>query len=176
MEPKVDGGPIAYETRFPLDGTETGFSLNARCIREGVPLVRRLVEAVAAGEPVPSRVQEGRRHYFGRRPPQDGRIGWRRPAASVDRLVRSLDFSPFPARLGEPRVVCEDRQLTVTRVARTGRSVGEAPPGRIRREGDRVQVACADEWIELVRVCRDGTACAPSEGLAGLDRLPAEAG
>lgn len=173
MEAKVDGGPVAYEKRFPLDGTETGFSLNARCIREGVPLVRRLVETVAAGCAIPSRAQEGDRRYFGRRPPQGGRIDWRRPAVSVDRLVRSLDFFPFPARLGEPRVLCEGRRLTISRLTRTGRPVGEAPPGQIRREGDRLLVACADEWIEPVRVRRDGAPCTPSEGLAGLDRLPA---
>src|SRR5260370_11254172 len=41
--PEIDAGPIAYQSLFPIDESDTALSVSARCVREGLPLMMRLL-------------------------------------------------------------------------------------------------------------------------------------
>src|SRR5688572_8850279 len=43
MEPGVDTGPIAFQTRFALSPRDTGLSVSLRCAEEGLRLFARLL-------------------------------------------------------------------------------------------------------------------------------------
>ena len=168
---QIDAGPIAFQARFPLAERETAFTLNARCIREGVSLLRRLVETAAAGEPIPKQIQDlGRRAYFGRGAPEGGCIDWSWPAARVDRLVRALSFAPFPPRFGDPRARLGGDPIGIREVLPTGIPTGERP-GTVRHSEGTVQAACGDAWLQIVRVSSEGVALAAAKKLSPGDLL-----
>jgi len=65
MVPEVDAGDVAYAATFPIGPDDTGLTLMARCVREGVALVDRLLADAAAGVPIPAETQvlDGRRWF-----------------------------------------------------------------------------------------------------------------
>jgi methionyl-tRNA formyltransferase len=171
MEPGIDTGAVAYERFFDVAEDETGLSLSARCVREGLPLVEQLLENAEAGE-IPARPQDlSRRRYFGREVPQDGKILWGRPAREIVAFVRACDYFPFPSPWGEPAARLDGQEFAVLRASATGAPVAE-PPGTIGGiDGRDAMVAAMDEWILLHRIRIDGrvvdagTALEPSRPL-----------
>jgi methionyl-tRNA formyltransferase len=158
MAPDVDSGPIAYESRFALEGDETGLSLSLRCVREGLGLVERLLED-AAHEPhaVPATAQElSKRRYFGREVPQEGRLEWDRPARDIGAFVRACDYFPFPSPWGHPVADAGGLRFRVVKATLAHEATSD-PPGTVgRSDGGAVQVAAADEWVLVGRVEVDG--------------------
>jgi UDP-4-amino-4-deoxy-L-arabinose formyltransferase/UDP-glucuronic acid dehydrogenase (UDP-4-keto-hexauronic acid decarboxylating) len=156
MEPGIDTGAIAYDQAFAIAPDETGLSLSLRCVREGLPLVERLLED-AGRDAIPARAQDlaGRR-YFGRQVPQGGRIEWSRTAREVADFVRACDYFPFPSPWGSPLATLEGRDVGILKAGPTGSEAGE-PPGTVAagRDGS-VLVAAADKWVEVQRVSLDG--------------------
>jgi methionyl-tRNA formyltransferase len=155
MEPGVDTGAIAYESRFELTSSDTGLSVSVRCVRQGVPLIERLLGA-AASDPasIPRHEQDlSRRRYFKRSDvPDGGRILWTRPAASIVALVRAADYFPFPSPWGTPSTTLAGRDLAVLKASETGQPT-DAPPGTVGDEHrGGVAVAAADDWVLVERV------------------------
>jgi methionyl-tRNA formyltransferase len=174
MNADIDAGPIAYESSFELDEIDTGLSLTAKCVRQGVPLVSQLI-ADAARDPalIPVLDQDaGGRRYFGREVPNDGNVIWSAPAREVVRFVRAADYAPFASPWGIPRARLEGRPVGIAKASLTGEPAEEAP-GSVGPRGPRrsVMVAAADEWILVERMWRDGRGFKPSELCATGDRL-----
>ena len=158
MEPEIDTGAIAYAEEFPITDGETGFSLSLQCIRRALPLVRSLLDQ-AERDPggIPFLQQDlSRRRYFGRNPPQDGRIEWGRPAQEVGRFVRASDFAPFPSPWGHPLAKTNGNSVGIARAASTAMPTSE-PPGTVAvGEGEGLVVATGDEWIRVLRLELNG--------------------
>jgi methionyl-tRNA formyltransferase len=159
MNGAVDTGPVAYTSSFDISERDTGLSLSLKCVKLGLPLVSRLVEA-AATDPstIPAEPQDptGRR-YFGREVPQGGNLRWGEPGRKVVDFVRACDYAPFPSPWGTPTARFGGRPIGVTRASRTGEPCTEAPGTVAATKGEGVRVACADEWIEIERLTVDGT-------------------
>jgi methionyl-tRNA formyltransferase len=172
LEPGIDTGAIAFEQPFPISDEDTGLSLSARCVREGLPLIDELVATVERGDPIPARPQDLRkRRYLGRRPPQDGRISWSAPAREIVNFVRAADYSPFPSPWGHPKARCAGEEIEVVRATVTGSSTA-APPGTIGDAVDGgVTVAAAEEWVLVRRLRADGRYVAASSVLEPGSRL-----
>jgi methionyl-tRNA formyltransferase len=158
MEPGIDTGAIAYESAFDVAENETGLSLSARCVREGLPLLERLLEDAEAGE-IPARPQDlSRRRYYGREAPQDGKIEWGRPAREIVAFVRACDYFPFPSPWGNATARLEGRDVAILKAVSTAEAAS-AEPGTV---GDPVaggvRVAAAGEWVVVQRVSLDGQA------------------
>ena len=166
MEPGIDTGAIAYETWFPLSETDTGLSVSLSCVREGLPLLQRLLEDAERGA-IPARPQDrSRRRYFGREAPQDGRVEWSRTARQVVDFVRASDYFPFPSPWGSPLASLDDGEVAILKSARTRRATGGEPAGTVgEADGGAVAVAAADEWVSVQRVAVDG---APHDAAAVL--------
>ena len=159
MEPEVDAGAIAYESRFDIGPEDTGLTVSARCVKEGIPLVERLLEDAPRGT-IPRTEQDlSRRRWFGREPPHGGALPFELPARQLVDLVRASDYSPFPSPWGHPSARLDDREVRVIRATTTGLGADD-PPGMVGRQG---AVAAADEWVALERILVDGERADPGE-------------
>jgi methionyl-tRNA formyltransferase len=175
MDPGIDTGAIAYTSEFEIMDSDTGLSLSAKCAREGLQLIRRLVDAAEQGaEAIPAAAQRsGERRYFGREAPQEGRIERGRRASDVVNFVRAADYAPFPSPWGHPLARLEGRSLGVAKAALTGRAT-TAPPGAVvaaEDSGAGVLVATADEYISVTRLEIDGRYAPAAEVVAPGARL-----
>jgi methionyl-tRNA formyltransferase len=173
MAPEIDAGPVAYQTLFPIGESDTGFTVSARCVREGLPLLRRLL-AQAAADPsgIPRIAQDAtQREYFGREIPFGGLLSWSRRASEVHALVRAADFHPLRSPWGSPRTHLGNTAIGIVRASRTGETA-DAPPGTVTALGERdVGVACADEWILVSLVRVEDRTIEAREALRPGDRL-----
>jgi methionyl-tRNA formyltransferase len=159
MDAGIDSGPVAYESSFEIDDTDTGLSLTAKCVRNGVPLALRLV-ADAARDPssVPVRAQDlGRRRYFGREVPNEGTIVWSAPAHEIVRFVRACDYMPFKSPWGVPSTRLGGHTVGIVKASLTGERADD-PPGSVGAIGVRgtARVAAGDEWVAVHRLWLDG--------------------
>ncbi|MFI5402339.1 MAG: methionyl-tRNA formyltransferase, partial [Planctomycetota bacterium] len=163
MAPGIDTGAIAYEARFPVTDADTGLSVSMNCVKEGIPLVARLLADAAKGQ-IPKLAQDlTRRRVFKRREvPHGGRIDWSLPAKEIDAFVRAADFYPMPSPWGHPAAELKGRAVEVAKVERTGRVAGEQP-GTVYG----VEVASGDEWLRLRRLRVDGRYVDPAAFLGG---------
>jgi methionyl-tRNA formyltransferase len=153
MEPGIDTGPIVYQELFDIDDADTGLTLSARCIRSGIPLVLRLMDAVSTDPAaIPLTPQDlTKREYFGREVPQDGKLIWSLPAGEIVNFVRACDYFPFPSPWGHPQTILEsmsgEEEIGVVKARLTGEGCDRAPGTVGEVVGPGVKVACGDEWI-----------------------------
>jgi methionyl-tRNA formyltransferase len=166
MDAAVDTGAVAYSASFPVDEEETGLSLTAKSVRNGVPLISRLLaDAVREPSSIPVLEQDlAKRRYFGREAPNDGDLAWDKPAADVVRFVRAADYSPFESPWGTPQSWLGGEAVGIAKATLTAEAAN-APPGAVGRVlgGGAVTVAAADEWVAVRRVWRAGSYARPGE-------------
>lgn len=168
----IDVGAIAFESHFPISDDDTGLSLTARCVQEGLPLIDELVARAAGGDQIPARPQDlSRRRYFDPQPPQDGRISWSSPARRIVDFVRAADYTPFPSPWGHPRARLAGRELGIARAAASGLPTAAAPGTIGEIDGSTVHVAAEDEWVRVRRLYAEGRYVRAASLLAGHDHL-----
>lgn len=173
IEPRIDAGPIVYQSIFQIDPEETGFTLTFKCIREGIVLMQRLLD-VAAAHPcaIPLIAQDlSSREYFGPEAPEGGRISWSWPARKVVNFVRACDFFPFHSPWGRPLTFLGMKEFAVAK-ARLTHLPCDALPGTVGKSSDLgVFVACRDEWMLASKLHLDGKYVPAQEFLKSGDRL-----
>lgn len=154
MAADIDTGPIAYRADIPTEESDTGLSLSAKCVRLGVPLLLKLLDAAGSHPGSIPRVPQdtARRRYYGREVPQGGRLRWSQPAERIVRFVRACDYSPLPSPWGYPRTSLGGVHCEVVKAHRTRRACA-APAGTIGEvEESAALVAAADEWVAISRL------------------------
>jgi methionyl-tRNA formyltransferase len=164
MEAAVDAGPIAWIERFELRDDDTGLSASAKCVRQGVPLIERLVETALKDPAAIPRVAQdrSRRRYFPAGPPAGGLVDWSRPAAEIGRFVRAAGYGPYPSPWGHPTGLLGGRRLGIARVKRT-QAPADGPPGTVHDVTDAgALVSTADELLLVERVWVDGRSARPA--------------
>jgi methionyl-tRNA formyltransferase len=174
MTPGIDAGPIAYQTIFEITPEDTGLSVSTKCVRHGVPLVAKVVEAAAsAPETIPKIEQDTReRSYFPPGPPDGGRVSWSAPARRIVDFVRAANYLPFSSPWGHPVTTTGDQQIELTTASMTGEPTEGAPPGTVGTARARgVLAAAADEWVLLQRLRVAGAAVWAAEALRTGMRL-----
>jgi methionyl-tRNA formyltransferase len=180
MDAGIDTGPFAFEAPIEITDGDTGFTLSAKCVRAGVPLLRELLAAAAAEPPaVPRRPQPDRpRRYFGREVPYNGHLVWTEPAVRVVNFVRASDYSPFASPWGHPRATLAGREMAILQAARTGIACDAAPGTVGDPVGTDVLVAAGDEWVLIRRVRVGATSFSPADVLRSGQRFdsPQETG
>lgn len=164
MIPKVDAGPIAYQTQFPIEAADSAFAVAGRCTREGLVLLRSLLQTAASSPAeIPAIPQElSKREYFGRDVPEQGRLTWTRPARRVVDFVRACDFFPSRSAWGHPRAILAGKEVVVGKATMTGLRSLE-PPGTVRYESGALRVAATDEWVSIDKLVVDGRLVNPPE-------------
>ena len=173
MDAEIDTGPIVYSSSFEVTDRDTGLSVSAACVREGLPLLARLLDD-ASGDPawIPATPQDlTRRRYFGREVPDDGRIRWSHSGRQLVDFVRACDYLPFVSPWGHPVARLHDDEVELLKASRTHEPT-DAKPGTVGHgNGGSVCVATADEWIRLHRVRVGDETTEADAALAVGDRL-----
>ena len=174
MTGEIDAGPIAYQEFFDVTPDDTGLSVTMKCVRLGVPLVSKVVEAAASGREAIPRIEQDLRErtYFPPGPPDGGRLKWSAPARTIVDFVRAADYLPFPSPWGHPRTSIGRRELEVTKASLTGESTKGVRPGTVGTpQGGGVLAAAADEWVLLERIRVAGAPTSASEAFRPGMRL-----
>lgn len=169
----IDTGPIAYQTIFEIDDSDTGFTVSAKCIRHGMELIRKLLDA-AAEDPglIPAIEQDfERREYFSRGTPLNGWVDWTRPGREIFNFVRAADYSPFKSPWRTPRAQVDSMEVAFMKVGLTDQ-ISSQPAGTVRHgSGGEVLIAASDLWIRAERVSVDGEPLHPRDALPDGFRL-----
>jgi methionyl-tRNA formyltransferase len=173
MAAGIDTGPIVYQSLFDIEVAETALSLYAKCAKEGVALLLRLLETASRGaDAIPLEPQDlTERRYFGKEAPENGRVNWSRRAREIVNLARACDYYPFPSPWGSPRARLGEQEIGIIKTRLTGESCDAAPGTVGRLAGTAVQVACADEWIWVDKALLEGKYLTAAEVLQPGARL-----
>jgi methionyl-tRNA formyltransferase len=154
MAPEIDTGAVVFQTQFPIEDGDSALSLSAKCVKEGLVLVQRLLD-VAEKDPslIPSIPQDlSKREYFGRQVPENGRLSWFWPAAKVVNFVRACNYFPFRSPWGCPLTDLGETKVGLAKASRT-RIPCNAIPGTVGQAlGDNVLIACEDEWVSVEKL------------------------
>ena len=173
IEAGIDTGAIVYQSCFPIEKDETALSLSLKCVREGVSLMLRLLDAADQDpQSIPLTPQDSaRREYFGREVPEQGRISWSWPAQKVVNFVRACDYFPFSSPWGYPRSRLGVKEVALVKAQETGLPC-QVSPGTVGKATDSgVYVACEDAWIVASKLHFEGKFVPAREVLSLGDRL-----
>lgn len=149
MTEGLDEGPVLMTARVPIEADETGGSLHDKLMLAGADLLPRALAAIEAGTAVETPQAMDGATYAKKIKPAEARIDWTRPAVEVDRQIRGL--SPFPGAWCVAETAKGPLRLKVL-LSRLSR--GEGSPGELL--DDRLQVACGDGAVRLLRVQAEG--------------------
>ena len=176
MAPGVDEGDVLVQRVFDVASDETSLGLNTRCFAAGLESFRELIDALAAGTVTRRTQDRAGRTYFARhdRPAAACVLDFSKPAATLDALVRALDFGPYDNPLGVARLVHRGRAFRVLGTSVDHRAPA-APAGRVLALGvEGARVATADGVLVLRTMATlDGQ---PVDVPTAFDRLSVRAG
>src|SRR3989442_4056856 len=135
MEAVSAPGDLGARGGMEFPPADTGYTLSAKCVRAGVPLVAALLTAADAEPPCIGRVPQpaGVRRYFGRSAPHGGWVVWSEPAQQIVDFVRAADYSPVRSPWGHARTRLppDRREIAIVTAGRTGRATLGARAGTV---------------------------------------------
>jgi len=152
MTERADAGPIVDQQQVPIGPDDTALEVQERVTAAAVAILDRRLDELKAGTARMTPQDERLATRFGRRRPEDGRIDWSRPSKEIHDLVRAVTH-PFPGAFTD----LFGGKTHVWRSRLPGLGAHDNFPGQVRRETDRLFVACGDDrYIELLRLQRQG--------------------
>lgn len=167
MSADIDAGPIAYVAEVPIFERDTGLTLTARCVREGIPLLGRLLDDARRGgaTAIPRVEQSEPAIDRGSGPPHEGRVPWSLSAERIAAFVRASDYGPFASPWGRPRAVIDGAEVELLQTSALSTSApAEASPGEvIGVEEAGVLVAAGEGVLRISRLARQGKPIKPAE-------------
>ena len=154
MDEGMDTGPV-YETREvpigpDMNAGELALAL-AACAAE---LVRERLAAVVAGEIDAAPQDHTQATHAPMLEKEDGRVDWTKPGPRVHDHVRGM--TPWP---GATTSIATGKETKALKILATRRCDGEAgaPPGTVTlAHRGRIEVACGEGRVELVRAQLEG--------------------
>jgi methionyl-tRNA formyltransferase len=154
MDPGLDTGPILDTVEVPILPDDDTGSLEARLATAGAGLLVSVLDRLEAGT-IEARPQDGSQaSYAGKVTPEDARIHWDQPGASIVDRVRA--FSPRPGAW----TTLDGRRLKVWRARVAGEPGGGAPelePASFAGgAGGSLVVATGDGAVALEQVQPEG--------------------
>jgi len=142
----VDEGDLLATRRFAIDADETSLTLNTKCFEAALDAFDELVDGLLAGSIAPRAQGDGPRRLCrgDERPAGACALDFERPATELERLVRALDFGPYPNAIGTPWLAVVGEPVWVTD-ARADQGVSGAAPGTIVDADERsATIACGE--------------------------------
>lgn len=102
MVPRADAGDIVDQEVVPIGAQDTAHDVFLNVTEAAVRVLARSHGAICERQAARRPQDESCATTFGARTPEDGRIHWDRPAASIFNLVRALT-EPYPGAFSETR-------------------------------------------------------------------------
>jgi methionyl-tRNA formyltransferase len=152
MTAKPDQGDLVDQLAVPILPDDRAIDVFRKVtVAAELVLYRSLPQLAAGSAPrIPQDLSQG--SYFGGRCPEDGRIDWSRPAASIHDLVRGV-APPYPGAFCT-LVGHRLRVLRTVRIAAAAPSLGRPA---LHLVGERGCVECGDgAWLGLMDVELNG--------------------
>ncbi|MCH9671476.1 MAG: hypothetical protein K0U93_08520 [Gammaproteobacteria bacterium] len=167
----IDTGDVLAQRLFAVTQDMTGLKLVQRCIKEGISVFEELAPQLLDGSLVPRKQDFSQASYFSRKDtPALAHLNFDAPYAELERIVRALDFHPFPPTFVLPSCAYEGRPLYLQRISRAPRSEGES--GRINEvHDDGIIVNCGDAALRIIGAYDDGHIFMGPSELAGAYQL-----
>jgi methionyl-tRNA formyltransferase len=175
MTPRVDAGPVIAQGRTPIGPDETAVELEKRLSEIGPGLVRRAIDALAAGRLEVPPQDASQASKAPRLKKTDGLIDWARSAVAIKNQVRALEPWPKTYTFWR-RPAGQPLRLILGPVAAPTEPSGAALPGTVvEAAGDRLVVA-AGQGVVLIKTLQPaGKRMLPvSEFLRGYHVRPGE--
>lgn len=173
ISPGIDTGHIAYANTFPIKKTDTGLTLNARCVHYGLPLIQQLLQ-VAAYDPsfIPQKPQNLlKRRYFRKSDvPGNGYLNWNKTAEDIDAFVRACDYFPFPSAWGYPKTSNGTAEIAIAKTS-VSRNLCISAPGTVCYFEEKAAVATKGSWLIIDRCYANGKYTSPQELLKNGQKL-----
>ncbi|MEZ5499023.1 MAG: LLM class flavin-dependent oxidoreductase [Steroidobacteraceae bacterium] len=154
MQKGADTGDILVSRRFAIPPDATVFALNAECYQAGLDGFTELVDHIERDALAPRRQDTADRSYFGlsKRPRAAGLLDFSRSAADLARLVRALDFGPYPNPVLLPKLAL-DAEILLVREAQAVSAAGGAEAGTIEAaDSGGITVRCAEGALHIRRL------------------------
>ena len=149
MTASVDAGDILATADIEIDGTDTAFTLNARCFDAALKTFPGVISVLeAGGQPrQPQAVGQHRLYRRADRPANAGLIDFDQPAEAVARFVRALDHGGYRNPLAVPKIDSGGQVLAVSSATVVP---GSGQPGMVLAVSDAgLTVACATGAVRL---------------------------
>jgi methionyl-tRNA formyltransferase len=164
IEEGLDTGPVCLGERVEIGPEMTAGELHDVLARLGADLIVRALAALERGMLVATPQTEAGVTYAEKIDKAEARIDFQRPAYEVHNKIRGL--SPFPGAWFE--IESEGKRERVKALAsRLVEGTGE--PGEVIGTGQRLEIACGEGAVDLLRAQRAGKkACGAAEFLRGF--------
>ncbi len=132
ITPGIDEGHLLAQVTVPIEAEDTALTLNTKCFEAAATAFEEVVVEALLTNGEALTPQQGTRSYFGveDRPPVQGVLDLRQPAATLVNLVRALDFGHAPNPMGRAKLWLGDRVVLV-RKARATLDASTAAPGTL---------------------------------------------
>ncbi len=149
MDQGLDTGAMLLSETIAIDGGTTAAALHDRLSELGAMLIVEALAGLDGGRIRPTPQPAEGATYADKITPDDGGLDWRRPADTLERLVRALSPSPgaWFVHAGE-RIRILEGEIVPAPAA--------ASPGQVF--GDRLTIACGNDALRCIRVQRPGKA------------------
>jgi methionyl-tRNA formyltransferase len=148
MAARADAGDIVAQRAVEIGDADTALTLYHKIVPLGAALIREFHPLIVAGK-APRREQDLRAGgYFGRRRPEDGRIGWTWPARRIFNLVRAVTH-PYPGAF----CFAGGRKLFIWTAAIASETGVRGEPGAIvgAVPGGGIEVAAGAGSVSIMR-------------------------
>jgi methionyl-tRNA formyltransferase len=162
MDQGLDTGPVCLQAALPIAPETTAGELHDALADLGTDLMVEALSRLEAGLLACRPQSEEGVTYAAKIEPEDGRIDWRQPAATIYNQVRAL--SPKPGAWFELDYKGKTERVKVLKSEATS---GQGAPGRVLDDG--LTIACGDGALRLLELQRAGKrAMSADEFLRGL--------
>jgi methionyl-tRNA formyltransferase len=141
MDSGLDTGAILLSSATPITDDDTAASLSARLSKMGAELLPVTLARLAAGDLSPRPQDPSAATYAPMLTKADGRIDWRRPAATIEALVRGLN--PWPGAF----TFCHGQRLKIWRAHRAPEEDGPPAGTVLAGFSDELRVMTGREAI-----------------------------
>ena len=160
MEANADTGEVLVQRRFPIDPTDTGLTLNAKCFEAAIESFSELVHLLEEGRDPrqPQALDLATYRTSRERPRALGMIDWDSPLESIDRLGRALDFGAYRNPLCTLKLWLGNDHLVVRSLVAIS-APHDAVPGTVMEvSGEEMNVAVDGGTVRLSGFAQaDGT-------------------
>ncbi|MBU1312584.1 MAG: LLM class flavin-dependent oxidoreductase [Alphaproteobacteria bacterium] len=176
MTAEVDQGPIFLRRSFDIASDESALTLNSKCFAAGIESFGELLDRIESGDlsaeteaAVPKRM-----YRRSSRPPAAATLDFGQSAATLDHLVRGLEFGPgYMNPLLTPKIRHSSGLYQVSALT-VADQPAEAEPGTVLSVfGDRVTIATIDRSVTVSAQRRVGGDLVPlAAAVQTGERLP----
>lgn len=150
VEEGIDTGNVILFREFNLNAKETAASLMVKCIKSGIEMFGDLLEMIL-NKSISSIPQEVGASYFGSKdyPENLGYIDLNQNAETIDRIVRSLNYGPYPNNYLFAKLKFNEKEIILNSVEiEEYKIIGEVG-SIVKIDEENFCIQCSDAIINL---------------------------